>query len=341
MSGGVDSAVALLKARPARGRRHVAALARSGRAGHGAGLLLARRGRRRPGDVPRARAPARDARRARGVPARRRRAVRARLRPRRDAEPVHELQRGLPVRAAARVRPQRRAPRDWRPATTPVQWSTGDGCCWPAAADPAKDQSYMLARLDPRALDRIWFPLGGQSKDETRDEAARAGTRRGAARREPGGVLPRRRRLPRLPAPPRARRPGRPGRRRGRARARPPRGLLAVHARPAARDRGRGRRAALRARRRAPGRNTARRRPARVAGPPPRQRARPALRSGRSRRGEAPLPNAGRACRGRGHRLAASGCTSTSPCYAAVAGQVAVLYEGDAVVGSGLIRSAT
>src|SRR3954464_130622 len=43
------------------------------------------------------------------------------------------------------------------------------------AADPAKDQSYMLARLDPRFLDRLWFPLGEQSKDETRAEAADAG----------------------------------------------------------------------------------------------------------------------------------------------------------------------
>src|SRR5947209_9158368 len=42
-------------------------------------------------------------------------------------------------------------------------------------ADPAKDQSYMLARLDPRELDRIWFPLGEQDKAETRAEAARAG----------------------------------------------------------------------------------------------------------------------------------------------------------------------
>jgi tRNA-uridine 2-sulfurtransferase len=42
-------------------------------------------------------------------------------------------------------------------------------------ADESKDQSYMLARLDPRVLDRIWFPLGGQTKDETRAEAARAG----------------------------------------------------------------------------------------------------------------------------------------------------------------------
>jgi tRNA-uridine 2-sulfurtransferase len=42
-------------------------------------------------------------------------------------------------------------------------------------ADPAKDQSYMLARLDPAKLERIWFPLGEQTKDETRAEAARAG----------------------------------------------------------------------------------------------------------------------------------------------------------------------
>jgi tRNA-specific 2-thiouridylase len=43
------------------------------------------------------------------------------------------------------------------------------------AADERKDQSYMLARLDPRFLDRLWFPLGEQSKDETRAEAASAG----------------------------------------------------------------------------------------------------------------------------------------------------------------------
>jgi tRNA-specific 2-thiouridylase len=43
------------------------------------------------------------------------------------------------------------------------------------AADDRKDQSYMLARLDPRLLKRIWFPLGGQTKEETRAEAERAG----------------------------------------------------------------------------------------------------------------------------------------------------------------------
>jgi tRNA-uridine 2-sulfurtransferase len=43
------------------------------------------------------------------------------------------------------------------------------------AADERKDQSYMLGRLHPDVLDRVWFPLGDQSKDQTRAEAARAG----------------------------------------------------------------------------------------------------------------------------------------------------------------------
>jgi len=49
------------------------------------------------------------------------------------------------------------------------------------AADEGKDQSYMLARLAPGLLGRIWFPLGEQTKEETRAEAARAGLE--AARR--------------------------------------------------------------------------------------------------------------------------------------------------------------
>jgi tRNA-specific 2-thiouridylase len=43
------------------------------------------------------------------------------------------------------------------------------------AADPDKDQSYMLAALDPATLERVWFPLGQQTKEETRAEAAAAG----------------------------------------------------------------------------------------------------------------------------------------------------------------------
>jgi len=41
--------------------------------------------------------------------------------------------------------------------------------------DPQKDQSYMLARLDPRKLGGVWFPLGEQDKQATRAEAERAG----------------------------------------------------------------------------------------------------------------------------------------------------------------------
>ena len=41
--------------------------------------------------------------------------------------------------------------------------------------DPHKDQSYMLARLDPRLLPRLWFPLGEQEKEATRAEARAAG----------------------------------------------------------------------------------------------------------------------------------------------------------------------
>jgi tRNA-specific 2-thiouridylase len=43
------------------------------------------------------------------------------------------------------------------------------------AADERKDQSYMLARLDPRRLTAIRFPLGEQTKDDTRAQAAEAG----------------------------------------------------------------------------------------------------------------------------------------------------------------------
>jgi tRNA-specific 2-thiouridylase len=49
------------------------------------------------------------------------------------------------------------------------------------ARDEAKDQTYMLGRLDPRLLARIAFPLGESSKADVRSEAAAAGL--AAARR--------------------------------------------------------------------------------------------------------------------------------------------------------------
>jgi tRNA-uridine 2-sulfurtransferase len=41
--------------------------------------------------------------------------------------------------------------------------------------DTRKDQSYMLATVDPELLATVGFPLGGLSKDEVRAEAAAAG----------------------------------------------------------------------------------------------------------------------------------------------------------------------
>jgi tRNA-specific 2-thiouridylase len=44
-----------------------------------------------------------------------------------------------------------------------------------AASDPRKDQSYMLAKLDPALLGRLSFPLGGLNKDAVRALARDAG----------------------------------------------------------------------------------------------------------------------------------------------------------------------
>src|SRR4051794_35230998 len=44
-----------------------------------------------------------------------------------------------------------------------------------AAADPAKDQAYMLAALPAASLARMRFPLGELTKPEVRERAARAG----------------------------------------------------------------------------------------------------------------------------------------------------------------------
>ncbi len=43
------------------------------------------------------------------------------------------------------------------------------------AADPAKDQTYMLAGLDPASIARLRFPLGDLRKSAVRELAARAG----------------------------------------------------------------------------------------------------------------------------------------------------------------------
>jgi tRNA-uridine 2-sulfurtransferase len=50
-----------------------------------------------------------------------------------------------------------------------------DGPLLKTAADPAKDQTYMLAALSPESLRRMRFPLGELTKAQTRALAAEAG----------------------------------------------------------------------------------------------------------------------------------------------------------------------
>jgi tRNA-uridine 2-sulfurtransferase len=50
-----------------------------------------------------------------------------------------------------------------------------DGTRLVRSADPAKDQSYVLAVLRPDQLQRAMFPLGGSTKDKVRKEAADRG----------------------------------------------------------------------------------------------------------------------------------------------------------------------
>jgi tRNA-specific 2-thiouridylase len=49
-----------------------------------------------------------------------------------------------------------------------------DGPLLRAASDPRKDQTYMLARLEPHELECLWFPLGELEKPAVRDVARAA-----------------------------------------------------------------------------------------------------------------------------------------------------------------------
>jgi tRNA-specific 2-thiouridylase len=51
----------------------------------------------------------------------------------------------------------------------------GGGLAIARGADASKDQSYMLATLDPATLSTLWFPLGASTKAETRARARAAG----------------------------------------------------------------------------------------------------------------------------------------------------------------------
>lgn len=203
--------------------------------------------------------------------------------------------------------------------------------------DAGKDQTYMLGRLDPRLLDRLWFPLGEQTKEETRAEAAAAGLaaaerresqeacflaggdyrefleRRGLARAEGLIVDEEGREL--------ARHEGywhfTPGQRRGLG-VSAPEPLYAVRTIPAA--------------------NTV------VVGP----RAALAVRSVTARgRLHVPAERVEAKLRYRSPGVAARAAATASgfrldlgePAYGVAVGQAAVLYEDDVVVGAGVIRS--
>ena len=175
MSGGVDSAVALLRAGPKAIGVTLRLWLDPAGPGRRARLLLAGGGDRRARDLPRARAAARDARSARGVPARGRRAVRRRR--------THAARRRTRAAAATATSastscsrsPTGPAPRSSGPATTRGSSSATAAAC--SRARPIRTRiSPTCSRrsIRPRST-RVEFPLGGQSKAETRAEAAAAG----------------------------------------------------------------------------------------------------------------------------------------------------------------------
>jgi tRNA-uridine 2-sulfurtransferase len=206
-------------------------------------------------------------------------------------------------------------------------------------ADPAKDQSYMLARLDPRFLPRVWFPLVERTKKETRAQAAAAGLeaahrpesqeacflagadyreflarqglgeREGVVADEEGRELGRHRGYWRFT----------PGQRKGLgvATGRP---LYALRADPHTNTVVVGPRESL-------SRREVRVRAGRLFVPADRVEAKLRYRS--------PATGATVSAEPRGFRIALD-----EPAYGVAVGQAAVLYEDDAVVGAGLISSA-
>lgn len=204
-------------------------------------------------------------------------------------------------------------------------------------SDPDKDQSYMLARLDPRHLHRLWFPLGAQTKAETRAQAAAAGLE-AAGRRESQEAcflagddyrsFLRRRGLADVPGPivdGAGRELGRhdghwgftPGQRRGLGIS-APEPLYAVATIPSRNAVVVGPRAALA------------RRAVDVRG----RLFLPVARAEAKLRYRSPAVPASVVAAPRGFRLELD-----APAYGVARGQAAVLYDGDVVVGSGIVTS--
>ena len=205
------------------------------------------------------------------------------------------------------------------------------------AADEEKDQSYMLARVDPRRLGEIWFPLGEQSKEETRRQALAAGLENATSHESQEacflagddyraflgrqGLDPREGAVVDEGGRPVGRHSGywhfTPGQRRGLGvAAREP--LYALGANPRTNRVVVGPRASLERRRVSVS--------GRLYAPVGRARAKLRYRSAALPATVEPLS--------RGFRLLLE-----EPAYAVARGQAAVLYEDDAVVGSGLISS--
>ena len=208
-----------------------------------------------------------------------------------------------------------------------------------SAADPAKDQAYMLAALAPASVARMRFPLGELTKPEVRALARDAGLPVADQRESQDLCFLAGTGQERLPRPPRRRaRPA--GGDRGPRRAHARRATAASTASRSASARGSASHAEEPLYVLAQGRRRTRSSSGRAPRWPRRRSpcatpscTGPAARSTRS--GCATAPSRWPATRG--SRTARCGCGWASPSTAPRPGQVACLLRGDAVVGHGII----
>ena len=330
MSGGVDSAVALLRAGPRRRRGDAPALGRPERRASERVVLLAGRGDRgaaRPATSSGCRTSRSTCARSSGAPSSRRSC--AATRAGETPNPCVRCNGSFRFDELLALRRADRGARGSRPATTRGSSSATGGSRSRAPPTRTRIRATCSRRSTRGALGRLWFPLGGQTKEETR-AAGRGGRARGRA----AGPRARRRAssaaTTTAPSSAPAGSPASRGRSSTRRAARVGThdGYWRFTPGPAPRARRRRGGAALRARdRRA--HEHGRRRPARVARPAPRHGARAASTAGADRV-EAKL-------RYRSPAVAATvvadaGAASSSlldePAYGVAPGQTAVLYDG-------------
>ena len=161
MSGGVDSAVAAARAVEAgpRGHRRAPGAVRATRSRSAPARAAAARSRTpaTPAAPPTCSASRSTSGTWPSGSARTSSRLRRRVRRRAHPQPVPALQREDQVRRGAGPGASRSASTRCAPATTPRIVRTAR---LHRAVDPAKDQSYVLAVLTPRAARRAMFPLG-------------------------------------------------------------------------------------------------------------------------------------------------------------------------------------